>query len=519
MLFKIKIRIIDKINSLFKHILFSPKFKYIILLSPILLSSFFIEISVPFYIPADFLSSSLAIVFAILICIYIVKKQKEISILSVFILITSLVISLFFIIFAKSGIIIPVFGYNISSWTALNIIAIALMSVFIFELKINKIVLILTGVPVLYTIINFLIFLFSSNIWRWTGYINFPMMMSGTIYNYPFLYSVIAFVSAGTSYILYTNNIKPMSLNFSILFKFLFYIFILLYIINLTQHINRYIARYNYISSLKAFDVGDLTKSRELIDKALSLYPYDSYYDFSFSLYYNNILSLLQTVDKAGTNEQDIRNEALDILYKFLLSAEVAIKDNPYSGRNYVNLGYVYKSYGLSTNNQVYLLKSFEAYEKARELYKTDKDIVDIMEASLFFSMGRGEEGLMYLKQAIDYNPFSLEGHLGLIRFYIDKKDFDSALIYAKRAIEIAPDNIKVVQILGLLYIYSNEYDLAIMSLLRALELDANDNISLYRLAWVYKQKGGEEEKLKVVLNELEKRLGANIPELQDLRK
>ena len=140
-------------------------------------------------------------------------------------------------------------------------------------------------------------------------------------------------------------------------------------------------------------------------------------------------------------------------------SYEKATELNPWSFRDYFNLGRVYQ-----------LMEKFRRAAKA------------------------------YVK-ACELTPDHLDAHTGAATSYYKIEDYNNALVYGRLAEQIDPNAGDIQKVLGDIYTYGlrNDYDQAIRSYKRALEMDSNNPEIMTSLAVAY-LKAGHAEPAKELL-------------------
>jgi tetratricopeptide (TPR) repeat protein len=104
--------------------------------------------------------------------------------------------------------------------------------------------------------------------------------------------------------------------------------------------------------------------------------------------------------------------------------------------------------------------------------------------------LGRLDEGIAILKQAIQLDPNEAVAHGNLGNAYYDKGLLDQAIAEYKRAVELDPNNALAHNNLGLAYCMKGWIDQAINELKRAIELNPNHALAHDNLGIAYRSKG-----------------------------
>lgn len=488
---------------------------YILLSSPILVSSFFVYASkYPAWANTLLLISVLGVVFAFLFYTNY-KNKKEATLLEVAILCLSLVSAASISFLSDSSFLFNLFGKGIQEWNASYVLILFLASAFFISLKgkLNKYALIISFSATLYTAINYLLIKNNIGIANYTAYINIPMLSFLKLVNLPSVFAFVALLSSVVSF-----YIEKKSLVFTKIENKKWYTIVLVIVLALTsclmaKNILRYMAAENYLKASKAFSENKVSEAKTDLNKAIAIAPFDEYYLGRIEITTSEINSLLAS---NSTNTAELQNNYKTLVESQISDAKKAIAYDSRNPRNYMALGLAYERSMLLSKEDGYV-KSIEAYEKARSL-ASDKDYVDVVKAKLSFGAEKESEALKYIDSALKYNSSSSPALFISSQYYASKNNFKSAIEYGEKAVMTSPQATDARLSLGLLYLQDKRYDEAVQMFGSVLQITKGENLgAMYYLGAAYKAKG-DIANLKLVIAELDKRVDPNSKEMKDLK-
>ncbi len=488
---------------------------YILLASPILVSSFFAYASkYPAWANTLLLTSLFAVLFSFLFYTNY-KNKKEATLLEVSLLSLSLVVAVLFTFFSKPSYIFNLFGKGIQEWSGSSILVLFLAAVFFISLKgkLNKVAIIISLSAFVYTVVNYILVKNNIGIANYTAYINIPMLSFAKLINLTFVFTVVALLSSLLSF-----YIEKKSLIFAKIENKKWYTIVLALVLILTscllaRNILRYMAADNYLKASQAFSENKISEAKTKLNRAIAISPFDEYYLGRIEI---NTLEINNLLASNSTNTAELQNSYKTLVESQINDAQKAIAYDNKNPRNYMALGLAYERSMLLSKEDGYT-KSIEAYEKARAL-ASDKDYVDVVKAKLSFGAEKESEALKYIDSALKYNSSSSPALFISSQYYASKNNFKSAIEYGEKAVLTSPQATDARLSLGLLYLQDKRYDQAIQMFGSVLQLTNGENLgAMYYLGAAYKAKG-DIQNLKLVIAELDKRVDPNSKEMKDLR-
>jgi Tfp pilus assembly protein PilF len=117
--------------------------------------------------------------------------------------------------------------------------------------------------------------------------------------------------------------------------------------------------------------------------------------------------------------------------------------------------------------------KALEQYLTARELSPKQSDI-DLFIAAMYHTLGKDQESIIYLVQAIKKNPWNVEGYFRLGNIYKLQENWDKAIEAYKTGLKVYPDHTLMLNNLGVIYSIQGKNALAIQMYEQALRVDPN---------------------------------------------
>lgn len=490
-------------------------FNYALILSPLLLSSLYIYGSkYPAWANTLLFASILSFIFSILL-IYRYRKTGVMSKLSAAIILLAILFLIYTSLTAKTSPIFNLFGKGIEEWRAVGVLLFFAASAYFITLKgrLNKLALITSIVALVYTILNYFLIRNNLSIANYTAYANIPMISFAKLLCYPFVYTLVVFISSLIALTMEKRNYDDGNVSKKKwLFIPLFIIFVLSSIM-LYRDVLRYIASNHYYKASASYTTGDLDNAKKELSRAIVIAPFDEYYLARIEVtnaMINKFLESNSTTTAAASNiYKEYVTSAID-------DASAAIKYDGRSARNYMALGNAYERAILIIGDDGYK-NALSAYEKAR-LIASDKDYVDVVKAKLSFGTGKEEEAAKYLLDALNYNPDSAIALFTSSQYQASKNNLAEAISYGERAVQVAPTAIDARLSLGILYLQNKDYTKAVDSFGNALAISGGQNLAAIYYLGISYAKVDDSSNLQAVINELEKRIAKDSDELKYLK-
>ncbi|MDQ5957288.1 MAG: hypothetical protein QG614_263 [Patescibacteria group bacterium] len=493
-------------------------FNYLIILSPLLISSFFVYGSkYPVWGNTLFLGLILSLIVSVL-SLYTYKKEKKINFLSFILVILGIFSGILYIFISEQKFLFDLFGKGIYPWTTVSIFSIFIVAAYFYSLRgrLNTISIVISGVVLLYTILNFFLINFLPSVANYTGYLNVPMVAFGTLINYPFLFSLVVFIFSLFSLLFnkYLDRKSIILVDFDKKhFIYIYYIISILIFINIAVYTFRYVGASYYIRAAESVQLNDVQGAKDNINKAISIAPFDTYYLARIELINYDISVLLNST---SSDKQDLEQKYKELVEYQIEDAKKAVQYDDKNPANYMALGMAYERAMVLAKEDAYKLAA-DSYEKARNL-ADEKDFVDVTKAKLAFSADKEEDALSSLDRALKFNASSAPALYVSSQYYDYKNKVDTAVTYGEKAVQASPYTTDTRINLGLLYLKVGNYSNSAMNFISAYNLSNNtNNLSLYYAGLAYKY-GNEKDNFEKVIVELEKNLGSSVKEVEDLK-
>ena len=493
---------------------------YTFLISPLLVTSLFIYGS---QYPAWANTLFLALLLAFAMSIFNIVKNKisnksagkGINTLSFILNGAGLLAFALFALFGSQKLSFNLFGKGIAEMTAISILGLFVVaSFFISNKKYNKLAVAISALTIFYTLINFALIKYAPAIAGYTGYANIPMISFAKLLNYPLIFSLVVFVSSLIAFVIEKKGYVFSNIKESKIVNYTYILISIFLFLGLSSYTLRYYAAHNYLKASEEYRLGDIDKAKESINRAIIVAPFDTYYLGRIEIISSDIQKLLSST---STDKVSLQNKYKELVERQITDAKKAVDYDDQNPANFIALGNAYERSMLLTKDDGYKL-AIEAYEKARTI-ADDKDYVDVVKAKLSFSAEKEKDALASLDRAFRYNASSAPALYLSSQYYTSKNNLKSAVEYGEKTVAAAPAAVDARMHLGTLYAKAGNTDGAIQLFGSAFALSKQtNNVALYYLGLLYKEKK-DIKNLDLVIQELEKRLGANIKEIQDLKQ
>lgn len=492
--------------------------EYLAIFSPVILSSLFIYGSrYPVWANSLYLSLFVLLIIS-LINLFKLREKKNTNLLSLSLVGLGVLFAVLYMFISSQKNSFDFFGKGVSQWTSVSIMGLFVASAYFYSLRgrKNKLAIIISGIAVLYTVVNFLLVNYLPSVANITGYINVPMLSFGSLLNYPFIFSLVVLIASLVSHFLNKYFDKKGIVLTEIGNKLVYLLYILvpaLIFINIILYGFRYVGASYYIKAAESVQKADIDGAKDNINKAITTAPFDTYYLGRIELLNYDINQLLNST---STDKAALEQKYKELVEYQIGDAKKAIDYDDKNPANYLALGLAYERAMLLAKDDAYKL-AVDAYEKARSL-ASDKDYVDVLKAKLAFSANKEEDALTSLDRALKFNASSAPALFISSQYYDLKNKLDTALSYGEKAVMASPYAGDARMHLGLLYLKAKNYDEAVKMFITVYNLSGNkDNSALYYAAAAYKLKG-DRQNFDMVIAELEKNMGTNVKEIQDLK-
>jgi len=106
------------------------------------------------------------------------------------------------------------------------------------------------------------------------------------------------------------------------------------------------------------------------------------------------------------------------------------------------------------------------------------------------FDAHRYEQARLVFEKGVGLNRSYLDNYEGVVRSYIELKDYDKAREWIERAKDVNAHNKKILNAEAMLYVKQNQYNEALDVYLKATTVSVNDVCTYHGLAHVYRQLG-----------------------------
>lgn len=488
---------------------------YLLLASPILLTSFFVYNSkYPAWANTMLLVSFIFVLYAICLA-FNHKNKKDSNILETGILILGLIASVSVAIFYNKNFLFGMFGKGIAEWSGASILFIFVAATFFLSLKgkLNKLAIVVSGLAVIYTVINYVLVKNNLSIANYTGYINIPMISFQKLINYSFVFSLVTLLTSVLAFFIEKKSIVFSKVNNSKVVKVLTLLMLIISIVFFVRSALRFVAANYYYKAATAYGENKSSEAIKYLDRAILFSPFDEYYLAKNEISTIEINTLLNS---RATNTAELQEKYKVLVESQIDNAKSAVNYDENNPRNYMALGTAYERSMLLSKDDGYI-KAIAAYDMARES-ANDKDYVDVVKAKASFGAEKETEALKFIDSALKFNASSSPALFVSSQYYASKNNIASAIEYGEKAVITAPNAADARLSLGLLYLQDKKYDAAIQMFGSVLQLTRGENIgAMYYLAVSFKEKG-DTENLKLVISELEKRVSPDSKEIKDLK-
>lgn len=523
MIKKIKDAIINKtrivtsqISSTQDDSIFHKIVKLLLVMSPLIVSS----IVLPFAnIQASALSLTMALIFGLIAVIGIVFVNKKISVVGIFIICIAILLAITKVVSGENmGIFFNIFGYNFAEWTVSSIVSLGIVGAYFFDSIVGKKMLMWVSIPVVYTIANFVLIKYFSNIATYTYYINMPLVASVKILNYAFVYSLLIFVVAIVSFVVFKKGYKVVSIDFKDIVKYIAFIIVFMLTCNAVIYTMRTIAFEKYMTAIKLINSGNINLGRQELDRAIDILPLDMFYADRIILYSNDIKKLS---DLKPTDEKELKNLYLEISNKQLSDAISAVGNNLYNYNNYLSLANIYSERAMILNEDV-LQKAINNYDKALALVNDNniKSDIEALKVRLYFGLNKENEGLTSLQKSLEYNSKSQKALFLKSQYLALKKEYQESAQTAVLAMRGDRGDAPIAKHAGFMFFGYKNYNEAAKYFGISYEYsDKKDMESLYYSGLSLKNLEDKSGKLEIIVRELERVWGVDNPEIQKLKE
>lgn len=488
---------------------------YLLLISPILLTSFFVYNSkYPAWANTMLLVSFIFAIYSISFAIN-ARNKKESNILEVGLASLGIISALAFALLASKNFMFGMFGKGVAEISGASILFLFVVAAFFVSLrgKLNKSALIISGTALTYTIINYVFIKNNLSIANYTGYINIPMISFQKLINFASISILVALLASVLAFFIEKKGIVFSKVINSKLLKVILALILIISVVFFVRNALRFVAANYYYKAATAFSENKTEDTKKYLDRAILVSPFDEYYLAKNEISTIEINTLLNS---RATNTAELQEKYKVLVESQIDNANKAVNYDKYNPRNYMALGTAYERSMLLSKDDGYI-KAIAAYDMARET-ANDKDYVDVVKAKASFGAEKESEALKYIDSALKYNASSSQALFVSSQYYASKNNIASAIEYGEKAVITAPNAADARLSLGLLYLQDKKYDAAIQMFGSVLQLTRSENIgAMYYLAVAFKEKG-DTENLKLVITELEKRVSPDSKEMKDLK-
>lgn len=499
-----------------KYFNFTNIFNYLIILSPIILSSFFIYGSkYPAWANTLFLASLLSLLLSFKL-IYDYKSGKDVSKLQIIIILSAFIYIIYSLITSRDYPLFTLFGKGLQEWRSAGVLLYFLAFAYFVNLRgrLNKTSIFISLIALFYTLLNYFLIRYNINIASSSSYLNVPMISFAKLFNFAFIYTLVTLAASLIAFILEKKNLEFEFLKKKKWYYLPLIIIFLLVSVTLYRDTLRYLASRHYYLADTSYKSGDLELARSELKRASVIAPFDEYYLASAevtSAMINKFLAENSTTTAATSN-----------IYKEYIGSQLedtfaATKYDSRSARNYMALGFAYERSMLLNNDDGYK-NAMQAYNKAR-VHAIDKDYVDVTKAKLAFGNGKEEEAVSHLKSALEYNPKSPTALFTFSQYYASKNKIVEAINYGEQAVAIAPNAPDVRLSLGILYLRNNDNTKAVDTFGEVYRLSNGQNLAAIYYIGVAYANLKDVSNLESVIKELENRIDKESDEIRYLKR
>lgn len=488
---------------------------YLLLISPILLTSFFVYNSkYPAWANTMLLASFIFAIYTISFALN-ARNKKEYNILEVALASLGIISALAFSFFTNKNFMFGMFGKGIAETSGASILFLFVVAAFFVSLrgKLNKSAMIISGAALAYTIINYVFVKNNLSIANYTGYINIPMLSFQKLINFASVFALVALLTSVLAFFIEKKGIVFSKVINSKLLKVILALVLIVSVVFFVRNVLRFVAANYYYKAATAFSENKTEDTKKYLDRAILVSPFDEYYLAKNEIGAIEINTLLNS---RATNTAELQEKYKVLVELQIENAKSAVNYDKGNPRNYMALGTAYERSMLLSKDDGYA-KAISAYDMARET-ANDKDYVDVVKAKASFGAEKESEALKYIDSALKYNASSSQALFVSSQYYASKNNLPAAVEYGEKAVITSPQAADARLSLGLLYLQGKNYDAAIQMFGSVLQLTRGENIgAMYYLAVSFKEKG-DKDNLKLVITELEKRVSPDSKEMKDLK-
>jgi tetratricopeptide (TPR) repeat protein len=119
----------------------------------------------------------------------------------------------------------------------------------------------------------------------------------------------------------------------------------------------------------------------------------------------------------------------------------------------------------LSIWSQSYILESYYEYQKAADLIvplvdnKETLELANLRLGWLSYLQGKYNKSIDYYTNALNYNPKSIDAHLGMTLPLLAQKRYKSAVKYTQKALSLSPNNYSASEKMMHIYYLQGKWD------------------------------------------------------------
>lgn len=230
---------------------------------------------------------------------------------------------------------------------------------------------------------------------------------------------------------------------------------------------------------------GDLDMVERNVARAISLAPYDVYYQTLSEVYLARVNRLLQDTTVTQT---DAQRRFQDLIGAAIKSSQDAVAFDDTNYRNHVSLGRVFEA--------VVPLKIQGSYESAKQAYLAARENnpespeIDLILARLETANGNNAEAKKYIESALEKKNDYADAVFLLAQIQIAENDVANAITSVTAVATLNPQDPGIFFQLGLLYYNQRNYQNAVLAFERAVSLNAQYANAKYFLGLGYYQLG-----------------------------
>lgn len=457
--------------------------KYLPALYPILITSFFVPTSI--FSPASntmVLATLIFVVISLQQYLYYkntINKNHVDIMLPLSLLFGALAALVMFFSTYEKPFSLALFGKGVVEWSIFSVffLAVAFIAYFNTNGSVRKLSFLSSVFVISYTIFNFLGSKYFPSVGQYTGYINIPMFSFSKLFNYPFLFSLVAFAGLSLSMILQKFNIKLKTIRFPA--KTLLLVVLVLSVLWAGQYLRRTLAATYFNSAVTYIKNSDIQNASKSLDKAIFISPLDQYYLGKIDVINIQISQLTQNMTAVDVASSSQYKSLVD---KQIENAQAAVNYDNAEPANYAALAQAYQR-SIVYQKEVGYRKAIATYNELGKI-SNEKDAVETLKANTAFSVGDTAAGVAYLNSALDMNASSTSALYTYSQYYSSLKENIKAIDYAERAVLTRPDSFDTHANLAVMYMYGDRYKDASIQWYTALQISQNNPMALYYLAY-----------------------------------